>query len=198
MTVNQIRQKRTNNPNSIEIAALEAVIEWWDSCIEPHSEKVKIIANCVEKIGKTNLVSSITQTLGLEPPNEQHANSAYANDNDNNSLNGEQCSAQQCGTDEQTDDLDLQNGHHANSTQANGINDLNGCNGREIFAVQRNGADEQTVIKQVELGFQNGHNLNGLSPAPATFVPSVKRKFDEENACKTKPKYGRLSVCSGE
>ena len=197
LRVGQIKQKRTNNPHSVEIAALEVVTEWWDSCIETHSEKVKIIANCVEKIGKANLVSVVMEKLQPERSDGQHANSTQTNGynnerelNDNND-NGSQ-SLQQS--------PEPSNVQHANSTQTNG-NDNNdesndGSENWEQWSAQRNVADEQTNIKQVNGGFQNGNNLKEFS-CHAAFVPNIKRKFNEENT-KTKSKYGRLSGCSEE
>ena len=198
-TFSQMKQKRTNHPHSIENAALEAVTEWWDSCIEPHSEKVKIIANCVEKIGKANLASSVKEKLLREPPDEQHADSSQTNGNNSNDereLNGNDGSEIQ-------QRPEPSNGQHGNSTQTDSNDntderDLNGNNWSEIseqWSAERNEEGDQTVIKQVDGSFQNGHNFKELS-AHAPFVPTIKRKFNEENTFKTKSKYGRLSECS--
>ena len=196
-----MKQKRTNHPHSIENAALEAVTEWWDSCIEPRSEKVKIIANCVGKIGKANLVSSVKEKLLREPSEEQHADSSQTNGNNSNDdreLNGNDGSEIQ-------QRPEPSNGQHGSSTQTNGNDniderDLNGDNWSELleqWSAEQNEEGDQTVIKQVDGSFQNGHNFKEFS-AHAPFVPTIKRKFNEENTFKTKSKYGRLSVCSEE
>ena len=110
-----MKQKRTNHPHSIENAASEVVTEWWDSCIEPRSEKVKIIANCIEKIGKANLASSVMEKLLQEPSNRQHADSNHTTCNSNNNereKNGKD------GSEILEQWLEPSNGQHANSTQS--------------------------------------------------------------------------------
>ena len=193
-----MKQKRTNHPHSIENAALEAVTEWWDSCFKPNSEKVKIIANCVEKIGKANLVSSIKEKLLQEPSNGQHADSSQSDGNNNND-------ERELNSNDGSEILEPSNGQQGNSTHTDSNDDiderdLNGNNESEIleqWSAERNEDGEQTDMKEVDGSFQNGHNLKEFS-AHAAFVPTIKRKFDEENTFETTSKYGRLSVCSEE
>ena len=83
LRVGQIRQKRTNNPNSIEIAALEAVTEWWDSCTKGRSEKVEMVAHCTKQIGKANLASTVIEKL-RGPSNGQQTNCNHVQTSSNN------------------------------------------------------------------------------------------------------------------
>ena len=212
------------------------VTEWWDACIEPHSEKVKIIADCVEKIGKANFVSVVMEKLQPERLDGQHANSTQTNgynderelndNNDNGSLSSEQspepsnmqhANSTQTNGNDNNDERELNcndgseiqqrpepsNGQHGNLIQTDSNDniderDLNGDNWSEIleqWSAERDKEGDQTVIKQVDGSFQNGHNCKESS-AHAPFVPTIKRKFNEENTFKTKSKYGRLSDCS--
>ena len=141
LRVGQIRQKRTNNPHSVEIAALEAVTEWWDSGTKTRAQKVDTIANCVKKIGKATLVSFVMEKLQPEHSNGQLATSAQIDGNDNNDerqLNGNDRS-------EILEQLpEPSNGQVATSTQTNGNDNndegqLNGNDGSEFLPELSNG-----------------------------------------------------------
>lgn len=62
-TFNEIKQKITNHPRSIEAAAMAVAAEWWDSSKKTFSQKVQIVLAAVEGIGEGAKVPVVKDIL---------------------------------------------------------------------------------------------------------------------------------------
>ena len=62
-TIEQIKQKRTNHPYSMENAALDMTCEWWDSDQQSDIKKIEVLKGAVTRIGKVQLGSRVKSML---------------------------------------------------------------------------------------------------------------------------------------
>ena len=67
----QIEQKLTNNPRSVETAAWSLACEWWDFSQQSYVEKSQILLDAVDRIGKAALKSDIHALLEMPSPRQE-------------------------------------------------------------------------------------------------------------------------------
>ena len=72
-TYDMVVQKRTNNPGSIEGAAMDLACHWWKYSNDSFTEKKRqLLLFCLE-IKKAHLVSNIAEILGIPVPLKENS-----------------------------------------------------------------------------------------------------------------------------
>ena len=61
--LDDIFQKQSNFPHSVESAALALANEWWETSSASQEEKIKVIAGCPEVLNKPNLKVEVEEII---------------------------------------------------------------------------------------------------------------------------------------
>ena len=67
----QIEQKLTNNPRSVETAAWSLACEWWESSQQSHLEKSQILLESADSVGKATLKPDLHALLEIPNPRQE-------------------------------------------------------------------------------------------------------------------------------